>query len=342
MLKRLMYKREKFLAQRDANRIVRPFEWGEEFADSSFIDSENGASPQSFFEHYSQNAVQNSSQFYDLDQILDYRLQDFNLSWTSQITTDSPANNIVRAGFFPIEKAPDRKRAVVILPHWNAPAGSYESLCKVFNRVGIAALRLTLPYHEERMPPEHDRADFLVSSNIGRTLQSLRQAVVDTRAAVAWLKLQGFERVGVVGTSIGSCTGFLAMVHDPNIAAAVYNHVSGYVADVVWRGVSTYHVREGLGEKITLPELRKFWMPISPMAYLNKLKTLPVRPIRFIYTKYDLTFPLDLTLEMMKEFQRYGIKHEETVLPCGHYTLGEAPWVYLDGWKIVNFLRKNL
>jgi hypothetical protein len=29
-------------------------------------------------------------------------------------------------------------------------------------------------------------------------------------------------------------------------------------------------------------------------------------------------------------------------LPCGHYTSGERPWVYLDGWKIVSFLRKNL
>lgn len=343
MFKQLMYKREKFLADRDDNRIVRPFEWGEEFADSRFVNDANGASsPQSFFDSYSENAIQNSEEFYGLAKISDFTLNDFDLAWTSQIVTDSPPNNTVRARFFPVEKSQEKKRAVVVLPHWNAPAGSYESLCKVFNRVGIAALRLTLPYHEQRMPTEHDRADFLVSPNIGRTLQSLRQAVVDTRAAVSWLKLHGYERVGIVGTSIGSCTGFLAMVHDPNITAAVYNHVSGYVADVVWRGVSTYHVRMGLEDKIALPELRKFWLPISPMAYLDKLKQLPPRPIRFIYTKYDLTFPLDLTIQMMNEFRRRNIKHDETVLPCGHYTLGEAPWVYLDGWKIVNFLRKNL
>ena len=100
------------------------------------------------------------------------------------------------------------------MPHWNAKAGSYFDLCKTFNRVGLSALRLTLPYHEERMPPELERADYLVAPNVGRTLQSLRQSVVDTRAAVAWLKQQGFEKVGIVGTSIGSCVGFFAFAHD--------------------------------------------------------------------------------------------------------------------------------
>lgn len=346
MFKRLMYKRERFLAERDDNRIVRRFEWGREFADPLFIDNLNGASPQSFFEHYSQNAIEKSNQFFALPknpaEYFRFNLENFDLTWTSQTITDSSANNVVRARFFTSNKVLEKKRAVVILPHWNAPPGSYESLCKVFNRVGIAALRLTLPYHEERMPPEHDRADFLVSPNIGRTLQSIRQAVLDTRAAVAWLKSQGFERVGIVGTSIGSATAFLAMIHDPNINAAVYNHVSGYVADVVWRGVSTYHVREGLERQVSLDQVRQYWLPISPMAYLDKLKDLPERPMRFIYTLYDLTFPLDLSQQMMNEFRRYKIVHDETVLPCGHYTLGEAPWVYLDGWKIVNYLRKNL
>jgi len=48
----------------------------------------------------------------------------------------------------------------------------------------MTALRLTLPYHEERRPPEIERAEHLVSFEHRRTIQSMRQAVVDTRAAV--------------------------------------------------------------------------------------------------------------------------------------------------------------
>ena len=99
----------------------------------------------------------------------------------------------------------------------------------------------------------------------------------------------------MIGTSIGSCVGFFAFVHDETIDAGVFNHVSGYVADVVWHGLSTYHVKEGLQNDVTLEELREYWMPISPMAYMDKLAKLTPRPQRYIYTLYDLTFPIDLS-----------------------------------------------
>lgn len=348
MLRRFMHRRERYFAALNDNRIVRPFEWGEEFADVRFVDNSNNSSPQSFWKDYARNAVNKSDEFFQTAKHFDYEsgirnpTSEIELSWTSQIETVDIANNTVRAHFFPVDKPQKQKRAVVVLPHWNAPAESYFALCRVLNRVGIAALRLTLPYHEKRMPADLERADHLVSSNIGRTLQSIRQAVLDTRAAAAWLKAEGFERVGIIGTSIGSCAAFLAMTHEPIIDAGVFNHVSGYFADVVWRGISTYHVRAALEEQVSLEELREFWLPISPMAYVEKLKNQEPRPLRFIYTLYDLSFPVDLSREMMKTFRYHNIPHDEAVIPCGHYTLGEKPWVYLDGWKIVNFLRKNL
>jgi hypothetical protein len=101
-------------------------------------------------------------------------------------------------------------------------------------------------------------------------------------------------------------------------------------------------VREGLEDNITLEELRDLWLPISPLPYLDKLKTKPLRPMKFIYTLYDLTFPHDLSLEVRDELKKKNIPASFSWLPCGHYTLGEKPWMYLDGFKIVSFLRKNL
>ncbi len=338
MFKRYMHKRERYFAMLNDNRIVHPFDWGAEF----ITENPNGSNPGELFREYSQKMVANSDEFYHLPEIKDYKFAEEtnDVTWTSAIKTPSIENNTSYAKFFPHEK--DQKAAVVVLPHWNAKAGTYFDLCKFFNKVGISSLRLTLPYHEERMPPELERADYLVAPNVGRTLQSLQQSVVDTRAAVRWLKQQGYEKVGVVGTSIGSCVGFFAFVHDSDIDAGVFNHVSGYVADVVWEGLSTYHVKEGLQTDVTLEELREYWMPISPMAYMDKLAKLPPRPQRYIYTLYDLTFPVDLSRQMMEELRKTGVKHDEVVIPCGHYTLGEKPWVYLDGYKIISFLRKNL
>jgi hypothetical protein len=75
---------------------------------------------------------------------------------------------------------------------------------------------------------------------------------------------------------------------------------------------------------------------------MDKLAALPVRPQRYIYTLYDLSFPVDLSREVIRELRRRDIKHSEVKIPCGHYTLGEKPWVYLDGYKIISYLRKHL
>ena len=78
------------------------------------------------------------------------------------------------------------------------------------------------------------------------------------------------------------------------------------------------------------------------MAYMEKLAKLPPRPQRYIYTLYDLSFPVDLSRDTINALRRHKIKHSEVTIPCGHYTLGEKPWVYYDGYKIVSFLRKHL
>ncbi|MEO8573084.1 MAG: hypothetical protein ABI481_03870 [Pyrinomonadaceae bacterium] len=373
MLKRYMHKRERHFAMLNDNRVVRPFEWGTEFIGHE----RDAADPHEIFSKFSADTIANSDEYFAIPEITDFHIESEPqkselgavapvspagsettkgnpvvtalgsdkiapqiLTWTSAVTTPSIDNNTAYATYFPHET--NRKSAVIVLPHWNAKAGTYFDLCKFFNKVGISALRVTLPYHEERMPPELERADYLVAPNVGRSLQSIRQSVADTRACVAWLKKQGYEKIGIVGTSIGSCVAFLALVHDPSIDAAVFNHVSGYMADVVWHGLSTYHVRDGFGDNIELDELREYWLPVSPMAYMEKLAAQATRPQRYIYTLYDLSFPVDLSRDTMRALRRHKIKHSKAAIPCGHYTLGEKPWVYLDGYKIIKFLHKNL
>lgn len=344
MLGRYIRARERRHAARDTNRVVRPFEWGAEFV----AEHLNGDDPREVIAHAAREAVRHSEKFYALSPVEDYELRGESLTWTSAVRTPSAENNIARARLFTAapSKRPsvddDKRRAVVVLPQWNADAESHVALCRLLARFGITALRLTLPYHEGRRPADIERADFLVSPNVGRTLQSMRQAVLDTRAAVAWLDAEGYERIGIAGTSIGSCTAFLAFVHDERISAGVFNHVSGYVADVVWRGISTRHVRAGVEDSLTLEELREAWLPISPMTFVGRLESQSPRPMRFIAARHDLTFPADLSRQVIEGVRATGAPLDVSWLPCGHYTSGERPWVYLDGWKIVGFLRKNL
>src|SRR5207244_4257937 len=151
-----------------------------------------------------------------------------------------------------------------------------------------SALRVSLPYHDYRMPAELKRADYAVSSNVARTIDATRQAVIDTRSCADWLEGQGYERIGIVGTSLGSCYAFLASTHDPRFCVNVFNHCSTYFADVVWEGLSTQHIRQSVEGNLTCEELRDAWKAISPPYYIDRYATLDKRPL-FIYARYDTT-----------------------------------------------------
>lgn len=335
-----MHGRERAHHERDNNRIVRPFDWG-----LSFIsDHVNGDDPRDVLRRHTDAAMRSSDGFYSLPPITDFNVTGEYLTWTSALRTPDSDNNLVRARYFPAkrERKGRPRSAVLVLPQWNAQPDSHVEACRIFNFLGISALRLTLPYHEDRRPRDLERADHLVSPNIGRTIQSMRQAVLDTRAAVKWLRDEGYERIGILGTSIGSCVSFLAFTHDPLINVGIFNHVSGYVADVVWKGISTQHVRAGIDPHLTLEELRAFWTPISPVPFIPRLLQMESRPMRFIAARYDLTFPADMSREVINEIRKLGLDLNVVWLPCGHYTLAELPWKALDAWKIATFFRKHL
>jgi hypothetical protein len=43
-------------------------------------------------------------------------------------------------------------------------------------------------------------------------------------------------------------------------------------------------------------------------------------------------------LQVVDAFRRVGLNFQAKVLPCGHYTTGETPYQYLDGWYLGLFV----
>jgi dienelactone hydrolase len=227
----------------------------------------------------------------------------------------------------------------VVLPQWNSDGFSHNSLCTLFNRMGVSALRLSMPYHDIRRPAELERSDYSVSANIGRTLSACRQAVVDIRCCLDWLEEQGYEHFGVLGTSLGSCYAFLASTHDPRIRVNAFNHASTAFGDVTWAGQSTRHVKQALEEAgLTQDRVRGLWAAASPCYYYPKFAGPqaggPQKKVLLVYANYDLTFPKEYSLQVVEAFRHHGLDFEPHVLPCGHYTTGETPYKFIDGWYL--------
>jgi hypothetical protein len=268
------------------------------------------------------------------------------LRFTSPERTPYPENDQVNARWYPApaHKDPERPRqAIIVLPQWNADAFSHNALCTIFNRMGISALRLSKPYHDIRRPAELERSDYAVSANIGRTLSACRQAVVDIRCCVDWLEDQGYEHFGVLGTSLGSCYAFLASMHDPRLRVNAFNHASTSFGDVVWAGQSTRHIRKALEDAgLTQERLRELWSAISPVSYFDRIMSAASggqdKSALLVYAEYDLTFPKSYSLQVVEGFRRVGFNFEPRVLPCGHYTTGETPYKYIDGWYMGSFV----
>jgi hypothetical protein len=323
---------ERRIASSTTDRVVRPFEWGLDWIDASERSAPDG------LREWAAEAMRDSDRFYRVDPAASYSFDGRWLSFESAAVTPHAENNTVRARFFPARDGQTR-RAVVVLPHWNANAEAYGGLCDIFARFGLAALRLSLPYHDTRMPPELHRADYIVSANVGRTAQVCRQAVLDARRAIHWLREQGYERIGIVGTSLGSCLAMLTAAHEPMVDAAAFNHVSPWFADVVWEGLSTAHVREGLDGQITLEMLRELWLPISPLPFIERMRG---RKMLVVYARYDLSFPIALSKRFIEEFDARGIAYERFLLPCGHYSTGKPPFNWMDAYALTKFFRRNL
>ena len=202
------------MTSRDNNRVVRPFEWGSEWANRWPVpeDLHAAARPDrqaamlDYWSAVNDHIVANSDDFYAYKAPTDFRIEHRKvelfhtgseppkkqpkdewgkfLRFTSAVESPYPENNCMNARWFPARG----RRAVILLPQWNADGVSQNGLCRIFNLLGISALRMSMPYHDIRRPAGLTRADYAVSANIGRTIDAGRQAIIDIRSCLDWLQ----------------------------------------------------------------------------------------------------------------------------------------------------------
>lgn len=332
---RMIHAWERSLAARDPDRRPYPFQLGLEWVPLRSA----GQPPDRQLEEALQWALENSDEYYAVPRLPSFELRGRQLLFPSLLQSNWPENNTVWATYSPARR--HRGRAVLILPQWNADSKSHHALARLLTWCGISALRLTLAFHGPRRPPGFRRADLHVSANLGLTAFAVRQSVIDARCAVAWLASQGYTRIGILGTSLGSCVAFLAAAHEPRLKAGAFNHVSHWFGDVVWTGLATRHVRVALENHVTPEQLRQYWAVISPAAFVHRFERRPFRSL-FLWARFDPVFLPEYSQLFLAACRDHGLEFEAVALPCGHYTLGQPPFNLLDGLLISRFFLRAL
>ncbi|RCS22581.1 dienelactone hydrolase-related enzyme [Phyllobacterium salinisoli] len=251
------------------------------------------------------------------------------LKFPSDISTDIEENNVVWAK---ITESGSYDKAMVIFHHWNASARNRQ-IAKFFSWRGITVVEIAMPYHFERSRPGSVHADYMLSPNLGRTIQSVRQAVLDGRKLIHWLKSEGYREISVLGISLGSWVAGLIAAHDQAVSKASLFLTAGGLADMVWTGRATRLIRNSLEPGIDLTDLRRAWEPLNLEIYAHSLARADL-DLHVVLAKRDKVVLPELSERFMQRLKDAGGRPKILELNCGHYSLAMPPYILLAGLSL--------
>ncbi|MFC0199688.1 alpha/beta hydrolase family protein [Paracoccus rhizosphaerae] len=302
-------------------RLALPFSGMEEINLDDFCDlAELAAANASFF-----NEPKGSN--------LDFTWQKGWIKFSSSISTETAENNLVSAK---VTESQSRKKALIVFHHWNAST-RYDHIAKFLSRRGITVVQIALPYHFERSRPGSQFADYMLSSNLGRTIQSVRQAVLDGRKLIRVLKHRNYEQISVLGMSLGSWVAGLVAANDPAVKKAALFLTAGSLADMVWTGRATEHIRASLAGQIDVTQLSKAWSPLNLENYVAQLAR-PGLELQLSLAKRDTVVLPHLSQPLVAMLRQAGARADVLELNCGHYSFALPPYILRTGLRTLRLL----
>jgi hypothetical protein len=157
---------------------------------------------------------------------------------------------------------------VILLHGWLAVRlhmGHYLRLARWLARRGVEVWLPRLPFHLERTPAGTFSGDLCLSADLEGNAEALRQAVSETRALGAWLRLQGAPAVGLWGTSLGGWVAGLAATVEPSWDAVALWAPVASAPQVLWEATLVSEIRDTVLQSGIGPSDQDRWsLSLSP------------------------------------------------------------------------------
>ncbi len=236
------------------------------------------------------------------------------LEFPSPIITPDVLNNTVHAEYFR-PRGPGKHPAVVVLHILGADFALSRYMAARLADRGIAAVFLKLPYYGERRDPKSGHR--FLSTDVERSMGSMRQGVCDVRRAAAWLasrpEIDG-TKLGVTGISLGGIVSSLCASVDPIFQRSVLLLAGGGLGEIMWEMPEAARYRrlwQDTGK--TKKDLIAMTRPFDPLTYAGRLKG---RQVLMMAGRVDEVIPPSATKALWNEAGR----PELVWLDCGHYS----------------------
>jgi dienelactone hydrolase len=279
---------------------------------------------------YAQKATDNPFYFSrSSESVADFKREGDWLTFTSDIETEVDCNNVA---WVRVTESGSKDKVLIVFHHWNANKWQ-DKIAKLFSRRGVTVVEMAMPYHFQRSRPGSDYADYMLSANLGRTVQSVRQGVLDGRKLIQWLKHEGYGEITVLGMSLGSWVGGLLSAHDNEVNKSSLYLTAGSMADLVWNGRATRSIRQSLEGHIDLETLRKAWMPLNTENYAHRLAR-DTLDLDIVLGKRDTVVLPAASHKLIESLKLAGAGFNITEYNCGHYSLGMPQYIARAALKL--------
>lgn len=196
----------------------------------------------------------------------------FDLTFPSPVKSEVPENDTVHAEYFvPREKG--KFPAVIVLDILDGRQAVARGQAVWLAQHGVAALVVYMAHYGPRRPPGSNVR--LLSTNLERTMDGIRQTVLDCRCAAAWLAARpevDAEKLGIVGTSLGSLLAGITAASEPRLKNVALCLTGGGLVDAFYdhpRAKPYTAVVDLIGGK---EMMRKVIAPADPITYAAQLK----------------------------------------------------------------------
>ncbi len=117
------------------------------------------------------------------------------------------------------------KDLLIYVHGWMTPGAALEEVALMpwaTRMFGADIVHLDLPFHGSRRPDGSAvNGSFFWSADLVRTIEAVRQAVMDIRTLMRWARRRGYRRVGLAGVSLGGVLTMLTACADDDLDFAV-------------------------------------------------------------------------------------------------------------------------
>jgi dienelactone hydrolase len=214
-------------------------------------------------------------------------------------------------------------RATLVFLHgWTEGEYRWEerSLFPWLCKCGYTVVALVHPYHAQRKPAgARFGGEYFISSDLLRTVEACRQAVIDARATLTWLLDEVHNQpVGTVGISLGAFMTYLLLCADerPAFALPIAGH-GQLLGDGDNENASLVkNISRGIKEQgLDVERLRPLLRPITALDMRPRISPERILPINGLY---DAIISADKAQDL---FDAWGIPGA-VWLPIGHFGFG--------------------